>query len=149
MATRPLRRLRQRIDRINGREAAWDTNEFGVDEKQWELLWTGEKAFWRGAKLLWAAGHVGVHKLGIEAAKGRQIPKLVRLEGSSGNQQVRVMIPRDIPGMDRKTRDTLQAYLEMVDWQGLGVVTRDSKPQHNMKWYFRLASANEEEEARS
>ena len=142
-ATRPLRRLKQRIDRVGGRYAAWDTHDWDIDEKQWELLWTGEKAFWRGVKLLVAAGYTDVCKLGIESGARCQVPKLVRVAESSGRQQIRVMIPRDIPGLDKKTRDTMQAYLEMVDWQGLGVVARDHQPQHNIKWFLRMTAPDD------
>ena len=56
-ATRELRRLRHRIEAVGGSTDQWEAGVWHMDKEQWNLLWTGEQAFWRAVPHLMAAGH--------------------------------------------------------------------------------------------
>jgi hypothetical protein len=46
-ATRELRRLRHRIEAVGGSKDQWEAGVWHMDKEQWDLLWTGEQAFWK------------------------------------------------------------------------------------------------------
>ena len=46
-ATRELRRLRHRIEAVGGSKDQWEAGVWHMDKEQWNLLWTGEQAFWK------------------------------------------------------------------------------------------------------
>jgi hypothetical protein len=56
-ATRELRRLRHRIEAVGGSKDQWEAGVWHMEKEQWDLLWTGEQAFWKAVPHLLAAGH--------------------------------------------------------------------------------------------
>jgi hypothetical protein len=56
-ATRELRRLLHRIEVVGGSKDQWEAGVWHMDKEQWNLLWTGEQAFWKAVSHLMAAGH--------------------------------------------------------------------------------------------
>ena len=45
-ATRELRRLKHRIEAVGGSKDQWEAGVWHMDKEQWDLIWTGEQAFW-------------------------------------------------------------------------------------------------------
>jgi len=56
-ATRELRRLRHRIEAVGGSKDQWEAGVWHMEKEPWDLLWTGEQAFWKTVPHLLAAGH--------------------------------------------------------------------------------------------
>jgi hypothetical protein len=95
-ATRELRRLRHRIEAVGGSKDQWEAGVWHMEKEQWDLLWTGEQAFWKAVPHLLAAGHHTAEELTEprRPSTGRpyKIPRLMqrprRLDG-------RLLIPAD------------------------------------------------------
>jgi hypothetical protein len=62
-ATRELRRLRHRIEAVGGSKDQWEAGVWHMDKEQWDLIWTGEQAFWKTVPHLLAAGHYTAEEL--------------------------------------------------------------------------------------
>jgi hypothetical protein len=62
-ATRELRRLRHRIEAVGGSKDQWEAAVWHMDKEQWDLIWTGEQAFWKTVSHLLAAGHYTAEEL--------------------------------------------------------------------------------------
>jgi hypothetical protein len=132
-ATRLLRKLKARIIRVGGKreqpkEQAWRLE----DAAQWELLFRGEEVFWKSAKALRKAGHESILSLMQEPSQtNRPVPMLTRDEelGSRGTIHIRMLIPRGIAGITEDDRATLQAWLELIDWTGLGIAPKYPIPR--------------------
>jgi len=126
-ATRSIRRLRARITKVGGRrdqpmELEWQLE----DAAQWELLFLGEEVFWKTAEAIRAAGYDSIYSLTQDAnEKSSPTPLLTREnQGSRGTRHLRLLIPKGIAGVSEKERTILQAWLELVDWTGLGVLPK-------------------------
>jgi hypothetical protein len=124
-ATRSLRKLKARIINVGGkreqpREQAWRLE----DAAQWELLFRGEEVFWKVAGAIRRAGYDSILSLTQDPIGGGTTPALTREgePGSRGTKHLRLLIPRGITGVTEDERATLQAWLELVDWTGLGVL---------------------------
>ena len=110
------------------------------DAAQWELLFRGEEVFWKTAKALRKAGHESILSLIQEpSSTNRSVPLLTRDEelGSRGTVHLRMLVPRGIAGVTEDDRATLQAWLELVDWTGLGIAPKYPTPRRlklNMDW---------------
>jgi len=131
-ATRSLRRLKARITKVGGRrdqpmELEWQLE----DAAQWELLFLGEEVFWKTAGAIRAAGYDSIYSLTQEVnEKHSPTPLLTReSQGSRGTRHLRLLIPKGIAGVSEKERTTLQAWLELVDWTGLGVLPKSQVPR--------------------
>jgi len=132
-ATRLLRKLKSRIIRVGGKreqpkEQAWRLE----DAAQWEHLFRGEEVFWKSAKALRKAGHESILSLIQEPSQmNRTVPLLTRDEelGSRGTIHIRMLIPRGITGITEDDRATVQAWLELVDWTGLGIASKYPIPR--------------------
>jgi hypothetical protein len=42
---------------VEGSKDQWEAGVWHMDKEQWDLLWTGEQAFWKTLTHLLAAGH--------------------------------------------------------------------------------------------
>jgi hypothetical protein len=60
--------------------------------------------------------------------------------GSRGTKHLRLLIPKGITGVTENERATLQAWLELVDWTGLGVLPNSQVPR---KLKLNIDSASE------
>jgi hypothetical protein len=62
---------------------------------------------------------------------GSSVPVLAREGGpeSRGTKHLRLLIPKGITGVTENERATLQAWLELVDWTGLGVLPNSQVPR--------------------
>jgi hypothetical protein len=133
-ATRSLRKLRARITQVGGkreqpREQIWRLE----DAAQWELLFRGEEVFWKVAGAIRKAGYDSIFSLTQDSmTNGRPAPLLTREggPGSRGSQHLRLLIPKGIAGVSENERATLQAWLELVDWTGLGVLPNSQVPRN-------------------
>jgi hypothetical protein len=125
-ATRSLRKLRARITQVGGkreqpREQTWRLE----DAAQWELLFRGEEVFWKVAGAIRKAGYDSIFSLTQDLTIGGSPAPLLTREGgpgSRGTKHFRLLIPKGIAGISENERATLQAWLELVDWTGLGVL---------------------------
>ena len=102
------------------------------DAAHWELVFRGEEVFWKTAKALRKAGHESILSLIQEpSSTNRSVPLLTRDEelGSRGTVHLRMLVPRGIAGVTEDDRATLQAWLEVVDWTGLGIAPKYPTPR--------------------
>jgi hypothetical protein len=137
-ATRSLRKLKARIIKVGGKreqpqEQAWRLE----DAAQWELLFRGEEVFWKVAVAIRKSGYDSIFSLTQDPTKGGSSAPLLTREGgpgSRGTKRLRLLIPKGIAGVTENERATLQAWLELVDWTGLGVAqlsgTKEAETQH-------------------
>jgi hypothetical protein len=110
------------------REQAWRLE----DATQWELLFREEEVFWKVAGAIRKAGYDLILSLTQDTAKGDSpVPLLTREGGleSRDTKHLRLLIPRGITGITENDRATLQAWLELVDWTGLGVLPNSQVPR--------------------
>jgi hypothetical protein len=96
-----------------------------MDREQWDLLWTGEQAFWRAVPHLLAAGYHTVEEL-LDTRKqgtGRpyKIPRLMAAQEDERTQTMRLILSRGIRGIDERTRGLTQRWFDMVDWRSAQV----------------------------
>jgi hypothetical protein len=132
-ATRSLRRLKARIVKVGGKrdqpkEHAWRLE----DAAQWELLFQGEEVFWKTAGAIRKAGYDSIFSLTQDAVEAHNPTPLLTREGgpgSRGAKHLRLLIPKGITGITESDRATLQAWLELVDWTGLGVLPKSQVPR--------------------
>jgi hypothetical protein len=71
-------------------------------------------------------------KIKVDAAKAHNPAPLLTREGgpgSRGTRHLRLLIPKGITGISERDRATLQAWLELVDWTGLGVLPKSQVPR--------------------
>jgi hypothetical protein len=143
-ATRSLRKLKARIIKVGGKreqpkEQAWKLE----DAAQWEHLFRGEEVFWKVAGAIRKAGYDSIFSLTQDTAEGGSPAPLLTREGGLGNRgtkHLRLLIPKGITGITENDRATLQAWLELVDWTGLGVLPNSQVPR---KLKLNIDSASE------
>ena len=96
-----------------------------MEKEQWDLLWTGEHAFWKAVPHLLAAGHHTAEEL-TEPRRPRngrpyKIPRLMAAQEGERTQLVRILLSRGIGGIDDRTRGLTQRWFDMVDWRSAHV----------------------------
>jgi len=132
-ATRLLRKLKARILQVGGKRDHPKEQEWQLeDAAQWELVFRGEEVFWKTAKALRKAGHESILSLIQEpSSTNRSVPLLTRDEelGRRGTVHLQMLVPKGIAGVTEDDRATLQAWLELVDWTGLGVAPKYPTPR--------------------
>ncbi len=131
-ATRSLRRLKARITKVGGKRDQPMEQEWQLeDAAQWELLFLGEEVFWKTAGAIRAAGYDSIYSLTQDANEKHSPTPLLTREGpgSRGTRHLRLLIPKGIAGVSERDRATLQAWLELVDWTGLGVLPKSQVPR--------------------
>ena len=109
-ATRELRRLRHRIEAVGGSKDQWEAGVWHMEKEQWDLLWTGEQAFWKAVPHLLAAGHHTTEELTEprRPSNGRpyKIPRLMATQEGERTQLMRILLSRGIGGIDDRTEDS-------------------------------------------
>jgi hypothetical protein len=119
-ATRELRRLRHRIEAVGGSKDQWEAGVWHMDKEQWDLLWTGEQAFWKAVPHLLAAGYNTAEELTEprRPSTGRpcKIPRLMAAQEGERTQIMRILLSRGVGGINERTRG-----LDMVDWRSAHV----------------------------
>jgi hypothetical protein len=89
------------------------------------------------------AGYDSIFSLTQDPTKGgTSAPLLTRAggPGSRGTKHLQLLIPKGITGITENDRATLQAWLELVDWTGLGVLPNSQVPR---KLKLNIDSASE------
>ena len=124
-ATRELRRLRHRIEAVGGGKDQWEAGVWHMDKEQWDLLWTGEQAFWKAVPHLLAAGYHTAEELMEPRRQGTgrpyKIPLLMAAQEGERTQTMRIILSRGIGGIDERTRGLTQWWFDMVDWRSAQV----------------------------
>jgi hypothetical protein len=124
-ATRELRRLRHRIEAVGGSKDQWEAGVWHMDKEQWNLLWTGEQAFWKAVPHLMAAGHRTAEALTeprkFDTGRPYKIPQLMAAQEGERTQLMRILVSRGIGGIDERTRWLTQRWFDMVDWRSAQV----------------------------
>jgi hypothetical protein len=96
-----------------------------MEKEQWDLLWTGEQAFWKAVPHLLAAGHHTAEELTEprRPSTGRpyKIPRLMAAQEGERTQLMRILLSRGIGGIDERTRGLTQRWFDMVDWRSAHV----------------------------
>jgi hypothetical protein len=122
-ATRELRRLRHRIEAVGGSKDQWEAGVWHMDKEQWNLLWTGEQAFWKAVPHLMAAGHRTAEALTeprkLDTGRPYKIPQLMAAQEGERTQLMRILVSRGIGGIDERTRWLTQRWFDMVDWRAM------------------------------
>ena len=105
-ATRELRRLRHRIEAVGGSKDQWEAGVWHMDKEQWDLLWTGEQAFWKTVPHLLAAGYHTAEELTEPRRQGAgrpyKIPRLMAAQEGECTQTMRIIFSRSIEGYAQK-----------------------------------------------
>jgi hypothetical protein len=96
-----------------------------MEKEQWDLLWTGEQAFWKAVPHLFAAGHHTAEELTEprRPSTGRpyKIPRLMASQEGERTQLMRILLSRGIGGIDERARGLTQRWFDMVDWRSAHV----------------------------
>ena len=104
-ATRELRRLRHRIEAVGGSKDQWEAVVWHMDKEQWNLLWSGEQAFWKAVPHLMAAGHRTAEALTeprkLDTGRPYKIPQLMAAQEGERTQLMRILVSRGIEGSMR------------------------------------------------
>ena len=91
----------------------------------WDLLWTGEQAFWKAVPHLLAAGYHTAEELTEPRRQGTgrpyKIPWLRGAQVGACTQTMRIILSRGIGGIDERTRGLTQRWFDMVDWRSAQV----------------------------
>ena len=84
-----------------------------MEKEQWDLLWTGEQAFWKAVPHLLAAGHHTAEELTEprRPSTGRpyKIPRLMAAQEGERTQLMRILLSGGIGGIDERTRERWSA----------------------------------------
>ncbi len=101
-ATRELSRLRHRIEAVGGSKDQWEAGVWHMDKEQWDLLWTGEQAFWKAVPHLLAAGYHTAEELTEprrpSTGRPHKIPRLMAAQEGERTQIMRILLSRGIGG---------------------------------------------------
>ncbi len=99
--------------------------------------------FWKVAGAIRRAGYDSIFSLTQDPTiRGSSAPLLTREGGPEyrGTKHLRLLIPKGIAGVTENERATIQAWLELVDWTGLGVLPNSQVPR---KLKFNIDSTSE------
>ena len=139
-ATRELRKLRRRIEVMGGDRSSWEDGVWNMQKEQWKLVWDGERAFWNVVPKLIAAGYARVEDMAQGTCEGstkvRKIPLLTRVNTEEGTQTVRILLTRELAGVQERTRHTMQRWLDMVDWRAARVGSKPDQKKQGIEWYL-------------
>jgi hypothetical protein len=137
MATRHLRILRKRLEKLMGKSAQkagppWPD----LPRRQWELLWQGEIVWKKYGAHIWDAGHKTVTL--FRGASKTPLHTTLRMAGD-GIQTHHARVPR-VKRVPISARNIIQAYLNMVDWRHIqtggpqGDIKDWSTSPHFIQW---------------
>jgi ribonuclease HI len=113
-ATRHLRILRKRLEKLMGRSAQNAAPPWSdLPRRQWELLWQGETLWKQHGERLWDAGHKTV--VLFRGASKTPLHPILRMAGD-GLQTHHARVPK-VKRVPASARGILQEYLNMVDWR--------------------------------
>ncbi len=96
-----------------GKKARQHRRVLDIPDDTWDLLWDGERALKEAGPHLWRANHKTVRL--TKRQKPLQIPQALLPTNGKATQHWQANIPT-IKALPGRTRATLQAYLELVDW---------------------------------
>ena len=112
-----------------------------VDKGQWDLIWTGEQAFWKAVPHLMAAGHRTAEALTeprkFDTGRPYKIPQLMAAQEGERTQLMRILVSRGIGGIDERTRGLTQRWFDMVDWRSVQVGSARSGVSRSIEGYAR------------
>ena len=113
-ATRHLRGLRKRLEKLMGRSAQnagppWPD----LQRRQWQLLWQGETLWKQYGERIWDAGHKTVAL--FRGASKTPLHPTLRMAGD-GTQTHHARVPK-VKRVPASARVIIQEYLNMVDWR--------------------------------
>ena len=113
-ATRHLRILKRDLETILGRSARREDPPWeDLPKHQWELLWKGEEALRKYGPILWEAGHKTIALFPGDSKE--PLHRVIRQAGDgSQTQHAQIPVTKRVPTL---VRQTLQAYLNLVDWE--------------------------------
>jgi len=118
-----------------------------MDKEQWNLLWTGEQAFWKAVPHLMAAGHRTAEALTeprkLDTGRPYKIPQLMAAQEGERTQLMLILVSRGIGGIDERTRWLTQRWFDMVDWRSAqvgraseiieGAMSRRERPMRSLR----------------
>ena len=131
-----------RIERIGGSRLDTDSEDLGLDQTTWELMWAGEAAMRKSIPALRQAGYGSISDLPRIQKSHREkavvvIPPAMRIcATSNGEQRIQVLIPV-VQGLSQKQRQLMQQYFEIVDWQGLKLPSAERRQRDSLKSFER------------
>ena len=112
-ATRPLRMLRKQLEATIGKNARHHKGILDIPDITHHLLWEGERALKEAGQHLWRVNHRTIRL--VKRKTPLQIPQEILPTNGKPTQHWKAIIP-PIKSLPARTRATLQAYLELVDW---------------------------------
>ena len=87
-----------------------------------------------------AAGCTTVETMAQSACSGdgkvHKIPLLTRVNKEEGTQTVRILLTRDVTGVNEKTRGTVQRWLDMVDWRAAQIGSASENRKRSVAWFL-------------
>ncbi len=93
---------------MGGSKDQWEAGVWHMDKEQWDLLWTGEQAFWKAVPHLLSAGYHTAEELTEPRRHGAgrpyKIPRLMAAQEGECTQTMRIILSRGIGGIDERTR---------------------------------------------
>ena len=114
MATRHLRILRTRLEKLMGKSARYTSPPWpDLSQRQWELLWDGEATWKKYGERIWDAGHKTVTL--FRGASTIPLHPTLRMAGD-GIQTHHACVPK-VKRVPASARRIIQDYLSMVDWR--------------------------------
>jgi len=137
-ATRSIRECEMRIERIGRLRLDTDSEVWGLDHTIWELMWAGEAAMQKSIPALRQAGYKSVSDLSRIQQSYREkglvvISPLMKIcATSNGDQRVQVLIPV-VQGLSQTQRQLMPQYVELVDWQGLKLLSAERRQRDILK----------------
>ena len=132
-----------RIERIGWSRLDTDSEVWGLDQTTWELMWAGEAAMRKSIPALRRAGYESISDLPRIQQSYREkalvvIPPAMRIcATSNGEQRFQVLIPV-VQGLSQKQRQLMQHYFELVEWQGLKLLSAERRQRDSLKKIERL-----------
>jgi len=121
-----------RIEKTRGSHVHTEPTAWGLDTQVWNLLWTKKEAVKKDMPILKKAGFESVEDLprtsvGFRSKAYKDLQPQLRLPATSnGEQRVRVLVP-NAQELHRTTQFLIQKYLNVVDWKGLELSSRERR----------------------
>ncbi len=110
-----------------------------MDKEQWNLLRTGEQAFWKAMPRLVASGHYTAEGITeprrSSTGQPYKIPRLMAAQDGECIQTMRTLLSRGIAGIDERTRGLTQRWFVMVDWRSANVGSAQLGVNDEGWWY--------------
>jgi len=120
-----------------------DLEVWALDQTTWELMWAREAAMQKSIPALRQAGYESISDLHRIQQSYREkafvvIPPVMRIcATSNGEHKVQVLIPV-MQGLSQKQRQLMQQYFELVDWQGLKLLSAERRQRDSLESFERL-----------